>query len=101
MPWGATVITIALACGCEERAENFDSRWARHTIDDSDRGADGVRVADVNGDGNMDVVSSCKGKTRAVIVSFAPSDGRRPISFGFSVGGVFVHYVVSSISTLL
>ena len=28
--------------------------WKRHTIDASSRGADGVRVADVNGDGHLD-----------------------------------------------
>lgn len=31
-----------------------DAPWRRHTIDDSSRGADGVRVADVNGDGLPD-----------------------------------------------
>ncbi len=31
--------------------------WARHTIDDSSRGADGVRVADVNGDDRLDLVT--------------------------------------------
>ena len=30
--------------------------WPRHTIDDSSRGADGVRLADVNGDGFSDIV---------------------------------------------
>lgn len=31
--------------------------WNRHTIDDSSRGADGVRLADVNGDGLMDIAT--------------------------------------------
>lgn len=31
--------------------------WPRHTIDDSSRGADGVRLADVNGDGRLDVAT--------------------------------------------
>ena len=31
--------------------------WKRHTIDDSSRGADGVRLADVNGDGLMDIAT--------------------------------------------
>lgn len=31
--------------------------WPRHTIDDSSRGADGVRLADVNGDGRMDIAT--------------------------------------------
>lgn len=100
--------------------------WKRHTIDDSSRGADGVRLADVNGDGlmdittgweeggvirvylhpgqkrakekwpavtvgkvkspedavfadldgdgNFDVVSSCEGRTRTIYVHWAPRD---------------------------
>lgn len=31
--------------------------WPRHVIDDRSRGADGVRLADVNGDGRVDVVT--------------------------------------------
>ena len=31
--------------------------WVRHVIDDSSRGADGVKLADVNGDGLMDIVT--------------------------------------------
>jgi hypothetical protein len=31
--------------------------WLRHTIDDSSRGADGVRMADVNGDGHLDITT--------------------------------------------
>jgi hypothetical protein len=31
--------------------------WKRHTIDDSSKGADGVRLADVNGDGLPDIVT--------------------------------------------
>ena len=34
-----------------------DPVWIRHTIDDSSRGADGVRPADVDGDGRLDVVT--------------------------------------------
>jgi hypothetical protein len=100
--------------------------WKRHTIDDSSRGADGVRLddadgdslldittgweegnvirvylnpgpkkarelwpavtvgnvrtpedavfADLDGDGRMDVVSSCEGRTRTVFVHWAPKD---------------------------
>ncbi len=32
--------------------------WTRHTIDDSSRGADGVRVGDVNGDDLVDLVAA-------------------------------------------
>jgi hypothetical protein len=31
--------------------------WQRHTIDSSSRGADGVRLADINGDSRLDVVT--------------------------------------------
>ena len=31
--------------------------WQRHTIDNSSKGADGVRLLDVNGDGLLDVAT--------------------------------------------
>ena len=31
--------------------------WQRHTIDDSSRGADGVRLADFDGDGHLDITT--------------------------------------------
>ena len=34
-----------------------EAPWPRHTIDDSSRGADGVRLADVNGDRLPDIVT--------------------------------------------
>ena len=34
-----------------------DGAWARHTIDDSSLGADGVRLADIDGDGRLDITS--------------------------------------------
>jgi len=33
------------------------AEWPRHTIDKSSRGADGVRLADINGDGHMDIAT--------------------------------------------
>ena len=44
---------VALGAG---RAEG-DAPWARHTIDNSSRGADGVRLLDVNADGRPDIVT--------------------------------------------
>jgi hypothetical protein len=38
-------------------AEELDQPWPRHTIDNSSRGADGVRLADANGDGLADIVT--------------------------------------------
>ncbi len=36
----------------------FGNPWARHTIDNSEKGADGVRLADVNGDGMPDIATA-------------------------------------------
>lgn len=43
--------------------------WKRHTIDASSRGADGVRLADVNGDGLRDIVTGWEqgGVTRVYV----------------------------------
>ena len=38
-------------------AQERGAPWTRHTIDDSSRGADGVRLADANGDGLPDIVT--------------------------------------------
>ena len=37
---------------------NAESSWTRHTIDASSRGADGVRLQDVNGDGLPDITTA-------------------------------------------
>ena len=113
------------AFAAEGKKVSAASTWVRHTIDDSSRGADGVRPLDINGDGlldlvtgweeggriraylhpgtdhvkdkwpavtvgavkspedavfadldgdgNIDVISSCEGKTRSVYVHWGPS----------------------------
>ena len=38
-------------------AQEHEGPWKRHTIDDSSKGADGVRLADANGDGLMDIAT--------------------------------------------
>jgi hypothetical protein len=38
-------------------ALTFAEPWRRHVIDDSSRGADGVKLADLNGDGLLDIVT--------------------------------------------
>ena len=114
---------------CPHSAGLADEPWRRHAIDSSSRGADGVRVADVNGDGfsdlttgweeggvirvylhpgpqrvrsawpavtvgqvksaedavladidgdgSVDVISCCEGKTRAVFIHWAPRDAQQ------------------------
>ena len=123
---------IVLAWSAICIAATAAERWARHTIDDASRGADGVRLADVNGDGRadlttgweeggvirvylnpgpekaadrwpavtvgkvkspedavfadldgdgaMDVISCCEGKTRSIFVHWAPRDPRQYLS---------------------
>jgi len=53
------VVVLTLSClGAEEQRPSPDGvPWACHTIDDSSRGADGVKLADLNGDGLMDIAT--------------------------------------------
>jgi len=51
-----SVLVLALVALAAGRAEG-DAPWPRHTIDDSSRGADGVRLLDVNADGRPDIVT--------------------------------------------
>jgi hypothetical protein len=123
---------IVLAFAVQTSTVTSTEPWVQHTIDDSSRGADGVRVADVNGDGladlttgweegglirvylnpgpekaanrwpavtvgrvkspedavfadldgdgAVDVVSSCEGKTRSIFVHWAPQDSTQYLS---------------------
>ena len=125
------LIALLSGCGMQQTDDNTwpKGEWHRHTIDDSSQGADGVRFADINGDGrlditspweqggqvrvyinpgdaglrdrwpavtvgnvgdpedsffvdldgdgNIDVVSSCEGQTRSMYIHWAPSDRSR------------------------
>ena len=47
--------TLIYCCLC---LPNFtQAAWNRHVIDDSSKGADGVRLADVNRDGRFDIIT--------------------------------------------
>ena len=51
---------LVLAGDCRARAGEGASPqgpWKCHIIDDSSRGADGARLADVNGDGLIDITT--------------------------------------------
>jgi hypothetical protein len=48
---------LALAAAASATAADWSQPWPRHAIDASSRGADGVRLADVNGDSLLDVVT--------------------------------------------
>ncbi|MBI1314533.1 VCBS repeat-containing protein [bacterium] len=121
------ISVLSVSSPSDSRLLATDAPWRRHTIDHSSRGADGVRLADANGDGHLDittgweeggiirvylnpgpqsvtlkwpavtvgkvkspedavfadldgdgavdVVSSCEGKTRTMFIHWAPSDG--------------------------
>tara|TARA_R110002049_G_scaffold4601_5_gene32422 strand:+ start:602808 stop:604097 length:1290 start_codon:yes stop_codon:yes gene_type:complete len=59
------VVLTPLPMSADENVGN----WMRHTIDDSSRGADGVRPLDVNGDGRLDLVTGWEegGKIRVYL----------------------------------
>jgi hypothetical protein len=53
------------------------AQWKRHTIDASSRGADGVRLADVNGDGLPDITTAWEeGGTIRVYLNPGPARAR-------------------------
>ncbi|MFP6672147.1 MAG: VCBS repeat-containing protein [Pirellulaceae bacterium] len=53
--------------------------WKRHTIDGSSRGADGVRLADVNGDGLQDMVTGWEeGGVVRLYLNPGPKRSQRP-----------------------
>jgi hypothetical protein len=54
----SVVIGMAASAALAEPPEWIETKgWNRHTIDNSSIGADGVRLADVNGDGLMDIAT--------------------------------------------
>lgn len=73
----ATCCLLSLVWGVGGAIGAADEPWPRHTIDDSSRGADGVRLGDVDGDGKQDLV--CGWEEGGVIrVYLQPADVRRP-----------------------
>lgn len=54
--FGRVAAFVLLMASCVP-AQPGSAPWKRHTIDNSSRGADGVRLADVNSDGRMDIAT--------------------------------------------
>lgn len=66
---------VLLCCGLRVDAEV----WPRHVIDDSSRGADGVRLADFNADGRLDIVTGWEeGGITRVYLQPPADEVRRP-----------------------
>jgi hypothetical protein len=63
---------LLTACTCQ--AQSF-AAWKRHVIDGSSRGADGVRLADANGDGRLDIATGWE-QGGTVRVCFNPGPER-------------------------
>jgi len=69
----ALLIVLAFAAGAVAEP------WRRHTIDASSRGADGVRTADVNGDGRLDITTGWEeGGVVRVCINPGPAKVRAP-----------------------
>ena len=68
---GRRVIGPLILALCSLTTHLADQPWTRHVIDASSRGADGVRTADVNGDGIPDLVAGWEqgGLTRVYVGS--------------------------------
>ena len=86
--WLSTIGVMTIFAQIASRQAPTSQPWPRHVIDASSRGADGVRAADVNGDGIMDLVAGWEqgGLTRIYLGSRASGQppAWRPITIGKS-----------------
>jgi VCBS repeat protein len=75
-PISFVVALFVLAAGV---GESVADPWIRHVIDDSSEGADGVRLADANGDGLLDIATPWEeGGIVRVYLNPGPEDAREP-----------------------
>jgi hypothetical protein len=67
-------LALAAVVGASGSSRN---PWPRHVIDDSSRGADGIRLADVNGDGLPDITTGWEeGGTVRVYLNPGPTKAK-------------------------
>jgi hypothetical protein len=74
-PLGAALLVLGFTASAFAAERNI--AWKRHTIDDSSTGADGVRMADVNGDGLLDITTGWEeGGTVCVYLNPGPAKAK-------------------------
>ena len=82
MTMSNTIIIVAAVAAVIEAASGPPTAgepWAMHIIDNSSRGADGVRLADVNGDGRPDIATGWEeGGRIAICLNPGPAESRKP-----------------------
>ncbi len=85
--WIATMLLFGFGCQPPSLASAAEA-WPRHTIDNASHGADGVRLADVDGDRALDIVTPWEegGRIR-VCINPGPKKARQPWP-SFRVGTV-------------
>lgn len=78
-PTRCVVLSVLLLGGAAGAAPGQGAPWVRHTIDGTSRGADGVRLADANGDGLPDIATGWEeGGLIRLYLNPGPSSARRP-----------------------
>src|SRR5687768_7666900 len=75
----AAVVLLSTVTALSADAAPASTPWRRHTIDDSAKGADGVRLADANGDGLLDIATGWEeaGLLRVYLNPGVPKSGNR------------------------
>ena len=54
----ALLVFVLLLIGCGEKGSDDPAYWTMHVIEDQVDGADGVDLYDIDGDGDLDALSS-------------------------------------------
>jgi hypothetical protein len=68
------ILAAVGACAPSVSSPEEKNAWQRHVVDDSSRGADGVRLADVNGDGRPDIATGWEeGAVTRVVIHPGPA----------------------------